>query len=54
MSSALKCGRSHLAQNLLSNSPSDIAKHITMIRNCAAERNLEGAVKVFYGPLSAI
>jgi len=35
------------AQNLLSVAPPDIAKHITMIRNCAAEKNLEGAVNVF-------
>jgi pentatricopeptide repeat protein len=47
MHSALKCGRTHLAQNLLSSSPSDIAKHITMIRQCGAENNLEGAVSVF-------
>jgi len=47
MNAALKCGRAHLAQNLLSAAPSDIAKHITMIRSCAAERNLEGAVNVF-------
>jgi len=47
MNAALKCGRAHLAQNLLSASPSDIAKHIAMIRNCAAEGNLKGAVSVF-------
>merc|ERR1719486_1702339 len=47
MNSALKCGRSHLAQSLLKASPSDIAKHITMIRNCGAEKNLKGAFSVF-------
>jgi len=47
MNAALKCGRAHLAQNLLSASPSDIAKHITMIRNCASENNLKGAFSVF-------
>jgi len=47
MNAALKCGRPHLANSLLSSSPSDIAKHITMIRNCAAENNLKGAVSVF-------
>jgi len=47
MTAALKCGRGHLAKNMLSSSPSDIAKHITMIRNCAAEKNLPGAVSVF-------
>jgi len=36
-----------LAQSLLSSSPSDIAKHITMIRNCGSEGNLKGAVSVF-------
>jgi pentatricopeptide repeat protein len=47
MNAALKCNRSHLANTLLSSSPSDIAKHITMIRNCAAEKDLKGAVSVF-------
>jgi len=47
MNAALKCGRTELAQKLLSSSPSDIAKHITMIRNCAAEKNLKGAIGVF-------
>jgi pentatricopeptide repeat protein len=47
MNAALKCGRSHLAKNLLSSSPSDVAKHITMIRNCASEKNLKGAMEVF-------
>merc|ERR1711881_503867 len=47
MNAALKCGRTHLAQNLLSSSPSDVAKHITMIRNCGAQKNLNGAVSVF-------
>jgi len=47
MTAALKCGRGHLAKNLLSSSPSDVAKHIAMIRNFAAEKNLQGAVSVF-------
>jgi len=47
MNAALRCGRDHLAKNLLDSSPSDIAKHITMIRNCAAEGNLQGAISVF-------
>jgi len=47
MSAALKCGRSNLAKDMLNSSPSDIAKHITMIRSCAAENNLKGAVSVF-------
>merc|ERR1719506_2069248 len=32
---------------MLSATPSDIAKHITMIRNCASENDLKGAVSVF-------
>jgi len=47
MNAALRCGRAHLAKNLLDSSPSDVAKHITMIRNCAAENNLQGAISVF-------
>merc|ERR1719271_255042 len=47
MNSALKCGRSHIANKLLRASPSDVAKHITMIRNCASENNLKGAMGVF-------
>jgi pentatricopeptide repeat protein len=47
MNAALRCGRAHLAKNLLASSPSDVAKHITMIRNCAAENNLQGAISVF-------
>merc|ERR1719271_1868566 len=47
MNAALKCNRGHLAKNLLNASPSDVAKHITMIRNFAAQKNLEGAVSVF-------
>jgi len=47
MDAALKCGRAHLATNMLSASPSDVAKHITMIRNCAAQTDLKGAVSVF-------
>jgi len=47
MSAALRCGRHDLAKNFLDASPSDVAKHITMIRNCAASGNLNGAMKVF-------
>eukprot|EP00928_Gymnodinium_smaydae_P072521 TRINITY_DN55872_c0_g1_i1.p1 TRINITY_DN55872_c0_g1~~TRINITY_DN55872_c0_g1_i1.p1 ORF type:complete len:1146 (+),score=317.10 TRINITY_DN55872_c0_g1_i1:158-3439(+) len=47
MTAALRCGRSDLASGLLEASPSDVAKHITMIRNCAAEGNLSAAVEVF-------
>jgi len=47
MNAALKCGRNKLAQSLLSDNPSDVAKHITMIRSCAVEQNLDGAMNVF-------
>jgi pentatricopeptide repeat protein len=47
MQAALKCNRNQLANSLLSSSPSDISKHLTMIRNCAAEKDLQGAVGVF-------
>lgn len=47
MQAALRCGRSQLASGFLESSPADVAKHITMIRNCAAERNLPAAIAVF-------
>jgi len=47
MTAALRSGRSQLAESLLGVSPSDLAKYITMIRNCAAEKNLAGAKAVF-------
>merc|ERR1719313_3275914 len=47
MNAALQSGRSQLAESLLGVSPSDLAKYITMIRNCAAEKNLAGAKAVF-------
>merc|ERR1719375_2476071 len=47
MNAALQSGRSQLAKSLLGFSSSDLAKYITMIRNCAAEKNLAGAKAVF-------
>jgi pentatricopeptide repeat protein len=47
MNAALRCGRDHLAKDLLDTSPSDMAKHKALIRNCAAEGNLQGAMSVF-------
>merc|ERR1719443_2567380 len=47
MNAALRTGRSQLAETLLGCSPSDLAKYITMIRNCASEKNLAGAKAVF-------
>jgi len=53
MNAALRCGRSHVAQGFLDTAPSDIAKHITMIRNCAAQKNLQGVMSVFQSIQSA-
>lgn len=47
MNAALRCGRSGLAQGFLDKAPSDIAKHVAMIRSCASEGNLDGAHAVF-------
>jgi len=47
MNAAFRCGRHDLAKNFLDASPSDVAKHIAMIRNCVASNNLEGAMSVF-------
>jgi pentatricopeptide repeat protein len=47
MNAAVRCGRNSLANRLLEGSPSDIAKHITMIQNCASGNNLKGAFSVF-------
>ncbi|CAK0814651.1 unnamed protein product, partial [Prorocentrum cordatum] len=46
MSAAMRCGRGVLAQGFLDRAPSDIAKHVAMIRNCASEGNLKGATTV--------
>jgi len=47
LNAALRCGRTSLAKELLESSPSDIAKHITMIRNCSSDGNLQSAKDVF-------
>ena len=47
MNAALRRGRTHPAKNMLSASPSDIAKRITVICNCAAQNDLQGAVSAF-------
>jgi len=44
---ALECGRDDLAQGLYDFGPADTAKHIAMIRTCAAKGNLDGAFGVF-------
>jgi len=51
--SALECGRSDLTQGLFDAGPVDTAKHIAMIRTCAAKGNLDGAFSVFAGVESA-
>jgi pentatricopeptide repeat protein len=47
MNAALRCGRTALAKKLLDSPSGHVAKHITMIRNCACENNLQGAMRVF-------
>lgn len=47
MSAAVRCGRNDLAQRFLDASPTDVAKHVTMIRNCGASGNLSGAKSLF-------
>merc|ERR1719238_1583512 len=43
----MKCGRMELAKTFMENAPCDVAKHITMIRNCAQGKDLRGAMAVF-------
>lgn len=47
MSAAVRCGRNDLAQKFLDACPTDIAKHVAMIRNCGAAGNLSGAKTLF-------
>lgn len=47
MTAALRCGRAELANRFLQSSPADVARHVTMIRNCASAQNLAGAMEVF-------
>merc|ERR1719456_164345 len=47
LSAALQCGRSSLVQCLFAASQGDVAKHIVMIRKCASENNLSGAMSIF-------
>merc|ERR1719450_823766 len=47
MKAAVNAGKSDLAQGLFEQSPGDVAKHVTMIKACGKEHNLEGAVNVF-------
>eukprot|EP00398_MALV-I-01_sp_L67-1_P000724 gene724-654_t len=47
VNAALKCNRSELAKRLLDQCPSDLSKHIGMIRNMSMARNLQGVFSVF-------
>ena len=47
MDVAIRGGRSELAKTFLDASASDLAKHVTMIRQGAGEMNLAGAKAVF-------
>jgi len=47
MSAALTCGRNALVQKLFDPSRADIGKHVLMIRKCAGEKNLVGAMSIF-------
>merc|ERR1719171_1264320 len=47
MNSLMKAGREAVAKNILDASPSNVAKHIAMIRDCAGKGNLDGAMSVF-------
>ena len=47
MDVAIRGGHSELAKTFLDASASDLAKHVTMIRQGAGEKNLAGAKAVF-------
>jgi len=47
MSAALSCGRTGIVQCLFDPARTDVAKHIIMIRKCASEKNLKGAMSIF-------
>jgi pentatricopeptide repeat protein len=47
MNSLTKCGRETMAKGILDATPTNVAKHINMIRDCASKKNLEGAFSVF-------
>jgi pentatricopeptide repeat protein len=47
MNSLTKCGREAMAKGILDAAPTNVAKHIAMIRDCATKKNLEGAISVF-------
>jgi len=47
VSAAVQCGREDLASLILEAAPSDTAKHISLIRTCAAKGNLREAMSTF-------
>jgi len=47
VAAALQCGRQDIATALLETAPTDTARHIAMIRGCAARGNLEEAMQTF-------
>jgi len=47
MKSAMQCNRNTLAQSVFASSAGDVNKHITMIKACSREGNLQGAVDTF-------
>jgi pentatricopeptide repeat protein len=47
MRSAMQCGRNKLAQSVFAGASGDINKHLTMIKACSRENNLQGALDVF-------
>merc|ERR1719159_227128 len=47
MKSAMQCNRNTLAQSVFASSAGDVNKHITMIKACSREKNLQGAMDVF-------
>eukprot|EP00428_Durinskia_dybowskii_P017090 CAMPEP_0170208154 /NCGR_PEP_ID=MMETSP0116_2-20130129/3659_1 /TAXON_ID=400756 /ORGANISM="Durinskia baltica, Strain CSIRO CS-38" /LENGTH=1079 /DNA_ID=CAMNT_0010458621 /DNA_START=88 /DNA_END=3324 /DNA_ORIENTATION=+ len=51
MNAALRSGRHNLAKHVLDACPADVAKHIAMVRGCAAKGDLAGAHEVFNGLL---
>jgi len=47
MNAALRCGRHDLAKDILESTPSDVVKHLLLIKSFSSARDLEGAKGVF-------
>jgi pentatricopeptide repeat protein len=52
ISAAFQCGRQSVSNTLVEAAPSDTAKHISLIRACAGQGNLDEALRIF-GALEA-